>query len=111
MKKKKKLPNGAFLEYFDNIAKEKRIDREVVINAIKEGFETAYTKKLEDETKAMFNTKNKKTNNKILVSIPSGTKVKNYGYFGKSGSTVWLYIQFTYKNIIYTGFASKDYLQ
>ena len=27
MKKKKKLPNGAFLEYFDNIAKEKRIDR------------------------------------------------------------------------------------
>ena len=64
MKKKKKLPNGAFLEYFDNIAKEKRIDREVVINAIKEGFETAYTKKLEDETKAMFNTKNKKTNNK-----------------------------------------------
>ena len=29
MKKKKKLPNGAFLEYFDNIAKEKRIDRYV----------------------------------------------------------------------------------
>ena len=51
------------------------------------------------------------TNNKVLVSIPSGTKVKNYGYYSKSGSTVWLYIQFTYKNIIYTGFASKDYLQ
>ena len=59
MKKKKKLPNGAFLEYFDNIAKEKRIYREVEINAINAGFETAYTNKLEDEITNMFKTKNK----------------------------------------------------
>ncbi len=72
-KKKKKLENGAFLVYFDNIAKEKKIDREVVVNAIKEAFETAYTKKLEDETRSLLNTKTKKVNNKSK----DGTRLSN----------------------------------
>lgn len=51
------------------------------------------------------------TNNKVLVAIPTGTKVNNYGYYSKSGSTIWLYVQFNYKNVTYTGFVSKDYLK
>ena len=43
--------------------------------------------------------------------IAKGTKVKNYGYYNVSNGDIWLYIQFTYKNVIYTGFASKDYLR
>lgn len=51
------------------------------------------------------------TSNKILVTIPEGTKVQNYGYYSTSNGTKWLYIQFTYKNIVYTGFASSTYLK
>ena len=51
------------------------------------------------------------TKKSILVAIPKGTEVKNYGYYNVSGGDVWLYIQFTYKNVTYTGFASKDYLR
>jgi hypothetical protein len=48
---------------------------------------------------------------KKIVVIPKGTKVKCYGYFTKSGSTNWLYIQFTLKGVKYTGFASGKYLK
>ena len=51
------------------------------------------------------------TKKSVLVAIPKGTKVKNYGYYNVSNGDIWLYIQFTYKNVIYTGFASKDYLR
>ena len=51
------------------------------------------------------------TKKSVLVTIPKGTKVKNYGYYNVSNGDIWLYIQFTYKNVIYTGFASKDYLR
>ena len=51
------------------------------------------------------------TKKSVLVVIPKGTKVKNYGYYNVSNGDIWLYIQFTYKNVIYTGFASKDYLR
>lgn len=46
-----------------------------------------------------------------MVAIPKGTAVKCYGYFNYSGSTRWLYIQFTYKGVQYTGFASSKYLK
>ena len=49
--------------------------------------------------------------NKVLVIIPKGTKVKCYGYYTLVGKTVWLYVQFVYKNIKYTGFCSKGYLE
>lgn len=50
-------------------------------------------------------------NNKtILVTIPKGTKVKNYGYYTTVNSTKWLYIQFTYGGVEYTGFATEKYL-
>lgn len=50
------------------------------------------------------------TNKSILVTIPNNTQVKNYGYYTNVLLTKWLYVQFTYKNVEYTGFASKKYL-
>ncbi len=48
---------------------------------------------------------------KIMVCIPKGTAVKCYGYYTSVLGTKWLYIQFTYKNVTYSGFASSKYLQ
>lgn len=47
---------------------------------------------------------------KVLVTIPKGTKVKNYGYYSLVGSVKWLLVQFTYKGVTYTGFCSGAYL-
>jgi hypothetical protein len=47
---------------------------------------------------------------KVMIAIPKGTKVKNFGYYTSVLGTKWLYIQFTYNNITYTGFASGKYL-
>ena len=46
-----------------------------------------------------------------LFIIPSGTKVKNYGYYSKASETKWLYIHFTLKNVTYTGFTSERCLK
>ena len=51
------------------------------------------------------------TNKKTMVSIPNGTIVRNYGYYSKCGSVRWLYVQFTYNGVTYTGFCSSKYLK
>ncbi len=51
------------------------------------------------------------TTKTIMVTIPKGTNVKNYGYYTAVNGVKWLYVQFTYKNFIYTGFISAKYLQ
>lgn len=51
------------------------------------------------------------TNKSIMVTIPKGTAVKNYGYYTKVNGTKWLYVQFTYNNVTYTGFGSGKYLK
>lgn len=48
---------------------------------------------------------------KKMVTIPKGTKVKCYGYYTEALGTKWLYVQFTYKGVKYTGFASSKYLE
>lgn len=50
------------------------------------------------------------TSKKVLVTIPNGTQVKNYGYYTNAGGAKWLYIQFTMNGVTYTGFASGNYL-
>lgn len=50
------------------------------------------------------------TDKKIMVVIPDGTKVKNYGYYTTVNGVKWLYVQFTYKEVTYTGFASSKHL-
>lgn len=51
------------------------------------------------------------TTKKKMVAIPKDTSVKCYGYYTSFLGTKWLYIQFTYKGILYTGFASSKYLK
>lgn len=48
---------------------------------------------------------------KKMVAIPKGTSVKCYGYYTSVLGTKWLYIQFTYGKVTYTGFASSKYLK
>ena len=47
---------------------------------------------------------------RILVTMPKGQVMKNYGYYSEGGG-VWLYVQFTYNNIIYTGFVSSNWIE
>ena len=51
------------------------------------------------------------TAKKIMATIPKGTKVKCYGYYTQWNTSMWLAIQFTYKGVKYTGFASAKYLK
>ena len=47
-----------------------------------------------------------------LVILPKGTKVKNYGFYSTDKELAkWLYIQVTYNNVKYTGFAHSNYLR
>ena len=46
----------------------------------------------------------------VLVAIPKGTVVHCYGYYTEVSGKKWLYVQFTYKNVKYTGFCSSTYL-
>lgn len=63
-------------------------------------------------TTANLNVRNGAGTNKAkMVTIPKGTKVKCYGYYTAVNGVKWLYIQFTYKNVQYTGFASGAYLK
>lgn len=49
---------------------------------------------------------------KKMVTIPYGTKVQCYGYYTTAANgRKWLYVQFTYEGIKYTGFASSGYLK
>lgn len=50
-------------------------------------------------------------NKKIMVAIPRGTAVKCYGYYTAVLGVDWLYVQFTYNGVTYTGFASSKYLK
>lgn len=50
------------------------------------------------------------TDKKIMCVIPDGTKVKNYGYYTTVNGVKWLYVQFTYNGVTYTGFASSKHL-
>lgn len=50
------------------------------------------------------------TGKAVMVTIPKGTQVKNYGYYTTAGGVKWLYVQFTYKNVTYTGFCSSEFL-
>lgn len=50
------------------------------------------------------------TDYNILVSIPYGTKVQNYGYYSEGQGLNWLYVAFEYDNVRYIGFASAQWL-
>lgn len=51
------------------------------------------------------------TSKKVMIVIPKGTTVKNYGYYTTALGVKWFYVQFTYKGVQYTGFCSSKYLK
>ena len=50
------------------------------------------------------------TDKAILVEMPKGSLVKNYGYYTDVSGVKWLYVVFTKDNTQYTGFCSSRYL-
>lgn len=52
------------------------------------------------------------TNKQSMAKLPSGTQVKNYGYYTVFNGVKWLYIQAKLTNgVTYTGFSSSEYLK
>ncbi|MCD8013293.1 MAG: phage tail tip lysozyme [Lachnospiraceae bacterium] len=51
------------------------------------------------------------TGKSVMVTLPKGTNVQNYGYYTSYNGVKWLYVQVTYKNVKYTGFCSSEYLK
>ena len=45
--------------------------------------------------------------NNIIMEIPKGAEVQNYGYYTMVSGVKWLYISYGGK----TGFSSKEYLR
>lgn len=51
------------------------------------------------------------TNQRIMVLLPVNTKVNCYGYYTNASGVKWLYVQVKYKNVLYTGFVSSQYVR
>lgn len=47
----------------------------------------------------------------VMVTMPKGTKVYNYGYYNTIGNVKWLYVQCTVNKKKYTGYCSIEYLK
>ena len=50
------------------------------------------------------------TDSRVLVTIPKGTTVKNYGYYTVVNGVKWLYVAFPHKRVNYTGFVHERFL-
>lgn len=50
-------------------------------------------------------------NGEIIVAMPKGTTVYNYGWYTQDGATTWLCVQATVNGKSYTGYCGKGYLK
>lgn len=50
------------------------------------------------------------TNKKLLVKMPKGAKVTNYGYYSNVGNVKWFYVEYVCGDMQYTGFCCSTYL-
>lgn len=50
------------------------------------------------------------TNYNKMVTLPAGSVVRCYGFYTEVNGTKWLYVQITYKKVIYTGFCPEGSL-
>ena len=50
------------------------------------------------------------TDSRVLVTIPKGTTVKNYGYYTVVNGVKWLCVAFSHKRVNYTGFVHERFL-
>jgi surface antigen len=69
----------------------------------------SFNKALAGEYKANINLKIRNgagISNKVMVTVPKGTIVKNHGYYTDTKSIRWMYVEFNYKGVDYIGFAS-----
>lgn len=73
MPRKKKVQNTEFAKYLKEVSKSRRIDEDIVVDAIKEAFIISYTKKLEDELKIPAYSKQKK----VAAKSKDGVKLSN----------------------------------
>ena len=86
--------------------------KEVKATGVATGFDKSLTGTYTVTAASGLNVRNAAgTNNKVLVAIPKGTEVQNYGYYTLVGGVKWLYVKFTYKRVTYTGFCSSAYLK
>lgn len=86
--------------------------KEVKATGVAKSFDKALAGTYKVTASAGLNVRNAAgTGNRVLVAIPKGTSVKNYGYYSEVGGVKWLYVQFTYKGVTYTGFCSAAYLK
>lgn len=51
------------------------------------------------------------TNKTVLVVVPKGGTVRNYGYYNTVGGKKWLYVQYSAGGKTYTGYCSMAYLK
>lgn len=51
------------------------------------------------------------TNKTVLVVVPKGGTVRNYGYYNTVNGKKWLYVQYTAGGKTYTGYCSMAYLK
>ncbi len=51
------------------------------------------------------------TGKSVMVTIPKGAEVQNYGYYTSYNGTKWLYLVYIKNNVKYTGFCSSAYLE
>ena len=51
------------------------------------------------------------TSKSVMVTIPKGTSVQNYGYYTSYNGTKWLYLVYTKGSVKYIGFCSSAYLK
>lgn len=63
------------------------------------------------KTTANVNVRNNAgTSYSIMVTLPKGTIVQNFGKYSTSSNVKWLYVEFTYKNKNWKGFIHSKYL-
>lgn len=83
---------------------------EVKASGIAKSFNRSVAGSYSVTASAGLNVRDSAGTGKVLTTIPKGTVVKNYGYYSVVNGVKWLYVQFTYKRVTYTGFCSSAYL-
>ena len=107
----KRLSGGGYIDpelWSKNEYKADTKSTEAVTDAAK-----SYSKSLSGTYKTTANLNIRKgagTTKAKITTIPKGTAVKCYGYYTSVLGVKWLYVQFTYNGITYTGYASSKYL-
>ena len=112
----KRLSGGGYIDPEEWSKKEYKSPTEKVTTTTTQKVEAAksYSKSVSGTYTTTANLNVRKgagTSKAKIVTIPKGTKVNCYGYYTAVNGVKWLYIQFKYKNVQYTGFASSDYLK